>query len=121
MVVVMALLPAVDHDPHVGSGEALAGDPLRLHGHAGEQGVHVPQELLLLRVQLVQRPHEHVPRRAHGALQIQRFHWSIPRIWLILWARKPAPKPLSILTTLTPLAQEFSMASSAANPPRLAP
>ena len=36
-------------------------------------------------------------------------------------ARKPAPKPLSMFTTLTPLAQELSIASSAAIPPKLAP
>ena len=34
---------------------------------------------------------------------------------------KPPPKPLSMFTTLTPLAQELSMASRAARPPRLAP
>ena len=33
----------------------------------------------------------------------------------------PAPKPLSIFTTLTPLAQLFSMPSSADNPKKLAP
>jgi hypothetical protein len=32
-----------------------------------------------------------------------------------------APKPLSMLTTETPIAQEFSIASSAVNPPKLAP
>ena len=36
-------------------------------------------------------------------------------------ARYPAPKPLSIFTTLTPLAQEFSMESSADTPPKDAP
>ena len=37
---------------------------------------------------------------------------------LFILARYPAPKPLSIFTTLTPLAQEFSMDSSAARPQR---
>ena len=32
-----------------------------------------------------------------------------------------APKPLSILTTDTPVAHEFSMASNAVKPPKLAP
>src|SRR5699024_4882881 len=36
-------------------------------------------------------------------------------------ARYPAPNPLSMLTTLHPEAQEFSMDSSADNPPKLAP
>lgn len=41
--------------------------------------------------------------------------------WLIALAMAAAPKPLSMLTTDTPLAQLFSMASSAATPPKLAP
>ena len=36
-------------------------------------------------------------------------------------AYAPAPNPLSILTTVTPVAQEFNMPSSAAIPPKLAP
>ena len=36
-------------------------------------------------------------------------------------AKTPAPKPLSMLTTVTPGAQEFSIASSAATPPKDAP
>ena len=41
--------------------------------------------------------------------------------WLIILARYPAPKPLSMFTTLTPLAQELSMDSRAARPPKAAP
>ena len=40
---------------------------------------------------------------------------------LIRLAAKAAPKPLSILTTVTPLAQELSMPSRAAIPPNAAP
>ena len=36
-------------------------------------------------------------------------------------ARNPAPKPLSMLTTLHPDAQELSIESSADSPPKLAP
>jgi len=36
-------------------------------------------------------------------------------------AAAAAPNPLSMLTTVTPEAQEFSMASSAASPPNEAP
>ena len=36
-------------------------------------------------------------------------------------ARYPAPNPLSIFTTLTPLEQEFSMESRADTPPKDAP
>ena len=41
--------------------------------------------------------------------------------WLMDDAWKPAPKPLSMFTTDTPEAHEFSMASSAATPPNEAP
>ena len=40
---------------------------------------------------------------------------------MIRLARTPAPKPLSMFTTLTPLAQELSMDKSAATPPKDAP
>ena len=55
-----------------------------------------------------------------AAGQIFRFLY-FPSIRLIRLARKPAPKPLSILTTLTPLAQEFSMDNNALKPPNEAP
>ena len=41
--------------------------------------------------------------------------------WLIWLAMQAAPKPLSMFTTATPGAHEFSMPSSAATPPKLAP
>ena len=41
--------------------------------------------------------------------------------WLMRVAAAAAPKPLSMFTTTTPAAQEFSIASSAARPPKLAP
>jgi hypothetical protein len=40
---------------------------------------------------------------------------------LIIDAMQPAPYPLSMFTTDTPFAHEFSMPSSAATPPKLAP
>ena len=40
---------------------------------------------------------------------------------LIMLARYPAPKPLSMLTTQTPLAQLLSMVSRADRPLKLAP
>ena len=50
--------------------------------------------------------------------------WSlfpVPYEWLISDAMHPAPKPLSMFTTATPLAHELSMPSRAAMPPKLAP
>ena len=43
------------------------------------------------------------------------------RFRLSMAAIRPAPKPLSMFTTATPDAQEFSIPSSAATPPKLAP
>ena len=118
----VALLLAVDHYPHVGAGNALAADVLCRYCEARKEVVHGVEKLLLFRVQLVEGSHQHISRCAHGALQVQCFHASsTPFIWLIREARKPAPKPLSMFTTLMPLAQEFSIASRAARPPRLAP
>ena len=39
----------------------------------------------------------------------------------MVWAINPAPNPLSILTTLTPLAQELSIDKRADKPPKEAP
>ena len=80
MMVVMTFLLPVDRHPHMGTGDPLPPYRFRLQRHAGKQGVHIRQEPLLLRAQLVERAHEHVPRRAHGALQIQRSHSDIPFI-----------------------------------------
>jgi len=41
--------------------------------------------------------------------------------WLMRLAAAAAPNPLSMLTTVTPAAQELSMPSSAATPPNEAP
>ena len=120
--IVAVLLLAVDRHLHVGAGDA-AGDGLPgRHRDAGEQAVHgVPKDVLLgLGQQLVQGGHQHVAGGAHIAFQIQCFH-SSPSIWLMRLARKPAPKPLSMFTTLTPLAQEFSMDKRALMPPKEAP
>ena len=48
--------------------------------------------------------------------QIQFLHKTIIYNLLINEAWQAAPKPLSIFTTLTPLAQLFSIASKADNP-----
>ena len=52
--------------------------------------------------------------RPRSAFTWSRFRLSIAAIW-------PAPNPLSMFTTATPAAHEFSIDSSAAKPPRLAP
>ncbi len=48
-------------------------------------------------------------------------YYSLFYFLLITAAAYPAPNPLSMLTTVTPDAQEFSMPRRAAIPPKLAP
>ena len=47
--------------------------------------------------------------------------WVASHLRLIKLATKPAPKPLSIFTTVTFEAQEFSIPNNAATPPKDAP
>ena len=115
------LFVAFDEDRKVGGGETAfrerfvfvddAGDSEAVQ--LGDGGIPVGQEFQ-------QRPGEHVAGRAHRTVEVERLHRLSFR-WLMRLARNPAPKPLSMLTTLTPAAQEFSIASSAATPPNDAP
>ena len=90
-------------------------------GDAGDaETVHFLKKRRPIGKQFQQRRGEHVPGGAHGAFDVQRFH-PLTSMWLIMFARYPAPKPLSMFTTDTPLAQELSILSSAATPPKDAP
>ena len=65
------------------------------------------------------RADKHIAADAAENVQVQSLHRSLRAlIWL---AAKPAPKPLSIFTTVTPLPQLFNIPSRAASPPKLAP
>ena len=122
VVVVMAvLLLPCRHHLGMGAGNAAGGRRLKGHRDLRMEAVHGLRERRLVRQQLIKGPQEHIPRGPHIALQVQRPHASTPFIWLIRLARKPAPNPLSIFTTLTPLAQPLSMDSRALRPPKLAP
>ena len=72
-----------------------------------------------------QRRHRHVPRDPRRRLEVQvqsaSAHVAGARFRLSIDAIRPAPNPLSMFTTATPAAQEFSIPSSAATPPKLAP
>ena len=119
-LLVAFLLPMAE-DLHVGAGNAAFLTLFCRDFNAGQvQFPHFRQKNLRLRQQLQQRPHEHIPCRTHAAIQVQCSH-CLPPMWFIMPARYPAPKPLSMFTTLTPLAQEFSMDSRAATPPKAAP
>ena len=61
-------------------------------------------------------------RGVAGQVEMERGHGiHFAFRWLMADAWYPAPKPLSMFTTDTPEAHEFSMASSAATPPNEAP
>ena len=97
---------------------------LRPHRYALQsECVHLFQIQFTLRViqKLIQCRVQHVTRGTHAAIDIQTLHDPLPPVWLIIDARYPAPKPLSMLTTETPDAQELSIDSSADNPPNDAP
>ena len=72
-----------------------------------------------------QRRHRHVPSDSRRRLEVQMQaaggHVAGVRFRLSMDAIRPAPNPLSMFTTATPDAQEFSIPSSAATPPKLAP
>jgi len=106
--------------------ELHAGDR-RFFSARNVQVIAVKLELLEFALQffgvhteIKQRGDEHVAGDAAENVEIKDFHFceTSELIWL---AAKPAPKPLSMFTTVTPLAQLFSMANNAAMPPKLAP
>ncbi len=70
-----------------------------------------------------QRPHEHVPGHAEAGVHpaVATPDGGAHRGAAICAARWPAPYPLSMFTTATPGAQEFSIVSSAASPSNAAP
>ena len=118
---VLVLLHSRHPDGKVGSRHAAFDAFFPADGDAGDaETVHFCKECRPVGEQLQQRRGEHVPGGAHGAFDVQRFH-PLTSMWLIMFARYPAPKPLSMFTTDTPLAQELSILSSAATPPKDAP
>ena len=124
----LVLLQARHRDGHVGAGDAQGLRGVGGDGHLGQaQGIHGVQKAFLVGQKLVQGAQQHVAGGAHGTFQIQCFHSvfspseGMPSMRLMRLARYPAPKPLSMFTTLTPLEQELSMDSRADRPPKLAP
>jgi hypothetical protein len=62
-----------------------------------------------------------VYRTKNFSAAVRTLHLTIIYSRFMRLAANPAPKPLSILTTVTPAAQELSIPRSAARPPKLAP
>ena len=121
VVVMVTLCMAVHRHGDVGAGDAALFRLFPVIGHAGDpQAVEPLHKLLRPGQQLQQGRRQHISGSAHAAVQIQGPHF-FTSMWLIILARYPAPKPLSMFTTDTPLAQEFSMDSRADTPPKDAP
>jgi hypothetical protein len=67
------------------------------------------------------RAESHIPGNSRYTIKISNFHgFPFPTLLMRL-AAYPAPKPLSIFTTVTPEAQELSMVRSAERPWKEAP
>ena len=92
---------------------------------AQAQFLQLMLELMRIDAQVQQRGHEHIAADAAENIEVKRLHRSreiyLSVNALICAAAYPAPKPLSIFTTVTPLPQLFNMPSNAARPPKLAP
>ena len=125
VMLVFALFLTVHHHAQVRARDAALDRPLGAKFHTRQpQPVQLGDKRAAVVQQLQKRRRQHIARRAHRAVQIECFHRVSSRfacIWLMRLARKPAPKPLSMFTTDTPLAHELSIASSAATPPNDAP
>ena len=73
-----------------------------------------------INAEVEERADEHVAADAGKNIEIKCLH-SREASRLIWLAAKPAPKPLSMLTTVTPLLQLLSIVNSAESPPKFAP
>ena len=117
VMVVRAFLLAVDADGKMRGGYTALHKSLAHELYAGDsKRVQLGKRGVPIRSQLEKRGGKHVARGSHLAVYVKRIHFA-PFGWLMRLARKPAPKPLSMFTTLTPAAYEFSMARSAVTPP----
>ena len=116
-------------DVELGPHESLPGHPCGPNLETVEiESCHVPTDCLYLNPQVQERPHEHVAADAGKGVQIENPLHGVGSVLrtptaslLIMSAWQAAPNPLSMFTTLTPVAQELSMARSAVTPPKLAP
>src|SRR5439155_1803002 len=69
-------------------------------------------QLLEIDSQIQHCPDEHVSAYAAENIQVNRLHFSSPAASALIWlAAKPAPKPLLMFTTVSPLLQLLSIAS----------
>ena len=117
VVVFRDFLLAVDADGEMGRGDAAAGDGTAFVGDAGDaRGIEAGESGVGVGMEFEEGGGQHVAGSTGGAVDMETFHVFLPA-WLMRWARTPAPKPLSMLTTATPAAHELSMARRAERPP----
>ena len=128
-MLVMAAAFDLGRSPEAAASGLGGGD-----AHAGESyGVEARERGRAIGNEVEERGGHHVARCAGSAVKVEGGHEREAfgfrmlssavdcRRWLIFEARTAAPKPLSMLTTLTPAAQELIIASSAASPSNAAP
>ena len=129
---VLVFFCAVDGDAHVRAGDAALHGGLRNKLHARDAArIQFLHKGVAVGKKFEKSGGEHVARGAHRAVDVKSLHdfssvsgskrGFFASIWLIMLARYPAPNPLSMLTTDTPLAQELSMERSAESPSNAAP
>ena len=83
-----------------------------------------PLQLLKVDSEVQEGPEKHIAADPAKNIEIENIHQARSfreASWLIWLAAYPAPKPLSMFTTVTPLPQLFSIPRRAASPPKLAP
>jgi len=120
-----AARPGHDEAPAHVAAAAAALEARAQAAHA--DGAHGVSDDLRGHARVDEGGNRHVARDARGGLEVEvqalegapSLHVS--RLRLSMAASWPAPKPLSMLTTETPAAQDVSIASRAAMPSRLAP
>ena len=111
-------------DIDVAGRDAILHDGLHLHRITALDGKFrkLGAQMRLRHARRQKGAEQHVAADARETIEINRFHIHSPqRRWLILLASTPAPKPLSMLTTLTPAAQLLSIAKRAVTPWNAAP
>ena len=129
MVMVLMAVPVTLLDPVHLYGNMRPGDSAALHilplrpDARNAEGVKLLEEplLLLFGKKLEKGGRQHISGRAHCKVKVKGPHRLFSFGWLMRFARKPAPNPLSIFTTDTPAAQEFSIDRSAESPLKEAP
>ena len=82
--------------------------------------IKLGNKFILIYSQIEQCTERHISADTGTAIEVKCFHFEAPSLFM-LFAVYPAPKPLSILTTTTPLAQLLSIQRREERPLKFAP